>query len=35
MIVNTENAAAPLGEYPHARKAGNFYFYPVSVHDLH
>lgn len=26
MIVNTENAAAPLGKYPHARKAGNLLF---------
>ena len=25
-IVNTENASAPLGAYPHARKVGNFLF---------
>ena len=25
-IINTENAAAPLGAYPHARKAGNLLF---------
>ncbi|MEO5647246.1 MAG: Rid family hydrolase [Chitinophagaceae bacterium] len=26
MIINTENAASPLGKYPHARKAGNLLF---------
>lgn len=25
-IINTENAAKPLGAYPHARKAGNLLF---------
>src|SRR6187551_2636305 len=25
-IINTGNAAAPLGAYPHARKAGNLLF---------
>lgn len=25
-IIRTENAAKPLGSYPHARKAGNFLF---------
>ncbi len=25
-IINTSNAATPLGSYPHARKAGNFLF---------
>ena len=25
-IIKTENAAKPLGSYPHARKAGNFLF---------
>jgi 2-aminomuconate deaminase len=26
MIINTNNAATPLGTYPHARKAGNLLF---------
>ena len=25
-VINTSNAAVPLGSYPHARKAGNFLF---------
>src|ERR1051326_4493181 len=25
-IINTENAAKPLGTYPHARRVGNFLF---------